>query len=426
MDPLVSVVAARYAATKRLDLTWVEGLRKDFLTLLKNLPRVKDYKTAHELRDAFRVYRTNFDELFFEHFLNRDLKYNLGLSEEDAKWIDKKLRSSAWGFSIELSPPISFADDYHSEDGRFADFQREFPKWKARVQRKALVFWKEIKDFIEWFERVKDKALDVKVPTVENTTLEGFKLVMKGYNSDDEYNQKELEIFKEGLRLYRRRAASVAPILLQKQLPVVVEFKTTLDKGGEYQGDRITFYASSIISKSVPWVAHVMAHEMGHHLFRTYLSKEATDFWYQTIRGDFGDLDIQELLAKWPGDAWAYDFPRVMGDSDPILALQVDAISQNETRRNLSFQTKEDFQKLLDSGQKTISVPKTPITGYANKNPEEAFCETIGMLVAYGPQAVHERVRWWFDTAMPGSVKVATKQGLVARVAARFKAQRWG
>src|ERR1019366_3644240 len=113
MDPLATRVATRFAKQVRLDLAWAEGLRRDFLTLLKNLPRVHDYKTAHVLRNAFRVFRTNFDKLFFEHFLNRDLKYAQGLNESDVQWYDKSLRGPAWTFSIELSLPIDFADDYY-------------------------------------------------------------------------------------------------------------------------------------------------------------------------------------------------------------------------------------------------------------------------------------------------------------------------
>lgn len=419
MDPIVAKVVARVAAKKQMDLAWIEKLRKDFLTLLKNLPRVKDYKTAHELRDALRVYRKNFDDLFFENFMNRDLKYNLGLSEGDAKWVDKNLRSVAWSFSAELgSMPIGFKDDYWNEEALFARFEREFPAWKARTQKKAQVFWKAVKDFITWYEGLHKKPVEVDIPSEDKTVLEGFQLTMLGFKEGDEHNGKELAVFKEGLRLYRRRASAVAPVLLQKQLPVEVEFKATLDKGGEYHSaGYITFYASSALSRGPEWVAHAMAHEMGHHLFKTYLSQDARDFWTQTIKGDFGDLDIKELLEKWPGDIWAFQFPEKIGDTDPVLALQVDAITHDRAFERL--QTKEDFEKLLSEGQKTLRVPKHPITGYANKNPEEAFCETIGLLVAYGPRAVHEKVRWWLDTVLPGAVKVAKMED---RVVERFKA----
>lgn len=410
MDALVLRVAARFAATtQRLDLAWVERLRKDFLTLLKNLPRVKDYRTAHQLRDSLRIYRHNFDELFFEHFLNKELKYSYAdfdLSEGEAKWIDKQLRNVAWTFSAELSSmPIGFKDDYYSEVARFAAFEREAPAWKTRLQRKAQAYWKEMKHIIEWLEGLRQKQFDVKVPTSENATLEGFRLQINGYESDDPYHPEELAIVKEGLKKYRQRASSVAPILLQKQCPIVLEFKSSLDKGGTYADGVVTFYMSSTINKGPDWVVHALAHEMGHHLFKAVLSQDAQTFWHQIIRGDYGDLNVKDLLDKWPGDTWAFDFPKVVGKTDPVLALQVDAISHDQSYGQL--QTKEDFEKLYDAGTRTLRVPKTPITGYANKNPEEAFCEAIGMLVAYGPRAVHERVRMWLDEALPGAVKLA-------------------
>jgi hypothetical protein len=410
-DPVALRVATRFAAIKRLDLAWVESLRKDFLTILKNLPRVKDYETAHELRTVVRRYRENFNTLFFEHFLNNDLKYNLGLSEGDAKWMDKTLRSVAWDFSSDLSNlPIGFKDDYWSEEALFARFEREFPQWKARVQRKAQAFWKAVKTFITWYESNQKSTVDVEVPDEERVVLEGFQLIMQGFKPGNEYNEQELEVLKEGLRVYRRRASAVAPILLQKQVPVFVEFKAALDKGGEYDvgTQTITFWASSIINKGPPWVAHVMAHEMGHHLWRTFLGSDAQEFWVQTIKGDFGDLDVEELVRNWPGNAWAYEMTRYLGDTDPILALQVEALAQDRSTDHLS--TKEDFEALLARGTKKLRTPKTPITGYANKNPEEAFCEAIGLLVAHGPRALHERVRWWLDTALAGAVKVAARR----------------
>jgi hypothetical protein len=301
--------------------------------------------------------------------------------------------------------PIGHADQYHSEESRFQSFEQEYPAWKTRIQRKAQAFWKGMKEVIEYFERVYQKPLTVRVPAVDKVVLEGFQLTLRGYEEEGGWHREALEMLKAGLSAYRRRAATVAPILLRKQLPVECEFKATLDKGGEYHNGYISMYMSSVTSQGPKWVTHIMAHEMGHHLFRTVLSKDTQDFWTQTIQGDFGDLDVRELLDKWPGDAWAFDMIKKIGDSDPIFALQVDAISHD--RAYGSPQTKEDFQKLYDSGVRTLRAPEHPVTGYGNKNPEEAFCEAIGLLVAYGPQTVHERVRWWLQTALPGQVKVA-------------------
>lgn len=397
-----------YAAIEHLDLAWIEKMRKDFLTLTKNLPRVKDYKTAMILKDAFRTYRTRFDEIFFKQFLNRDIKYNVGLTEGDARWFEKTLRNSGWNFSIELALPLQHADDYYSEEARFQAYEAAAPKWKSKVQRRAAAFWKDIKEFVEYYERNFKKPVEVSVPTVDNTTIDGFRLVMRSYNPSEGRDVEALEKFKEGLHLYRSRAAKVAPILLQQQRPIICEFEIALDKGGEYNRgtQTITFHMGSLSSKGPAWVAHALAHEMGHHLFSTYLSSEAQSFWHQTIRGDFGDLDLQEVIDKWPGDSWAFQLPEVLGKTEPILALQIDAFTHDPSYEKL--QTKEDFQGLLDRGQRTVRVPQHPVTGYGNKNPEEAFCETIGLLVAYGPQAVHERVRWWLNTVLPGKFRTAS------------------
>lgn len=397
----------RTARDLQLDLAWIEGLRKDFLTLLKNLPRVHDYKTAHELRAAVNIYRKNFEKVFFEHFLNHDLKQNSEVSESDAKWFDRELRGVAWSFSIELTVPIGYADEYRTEGACFAEFQREFPGWKTRIQRKAQAFWKEMKKFVDFMQARHGKPFNVHVPEEENVQFDGFNLVLHGFDQSSEYNVKELTIIEAGLRWYRARASAVAPILMRRQLPIIVEFAGTLDKGGEYNGSTITMFASSIVNKDPKWVAHVMAHEMGHHMWRSYLSGEAQKFWHETIRGDWGPIDLQELVDKWPGDAWAFQFPEIMGDKDPILALQVDAFTHDSSHKDV--QSKADFQALLDSGVKTLVVPKHPITGYANKSPEEAFCEAIGLLVAHGPAALHEKVRWWLDTAMAGAIKVGSQ-----------------
>lgn len=399
------VVRRVLAAVHRIDLAWVESLRKDFLTLMKNLPRVKDYETATRLKEAFKTFRGHFDELIFKTFLDKEVKYNLGLSESDARYIEQKLRASAWTFAIELTNiPIARAGKYDTEESAFFKFERDLPKWEARMRRGAQAFWKDMKEIITWFEGYHGKALHVKTPTVEKAVLEGFQVVMRGYDDSDEQHREGLEALKEGLRLFRKRAAATAPILLKKLVPLQMEFKSTLDQGGEYeQGTRtIVFYVSSIISKGPFWVVHALAHEMGHHLWHTVLSNETQEFWVQTIKGDYGDLDVAELLAKWPEGAWAFDMTRYLGDKDPILALQAEAVSQD-----YEYNTKEDFQAVLDRGIRTLRTPKTPITGYANKNPEEAFCEAIGILVAYGAQAVHERVRAWLHTAMPGEVKLA-------------------
>jgi hypothetical protein len=416
---------ARTAEVQSLDLAWVERMRKDFLALMKNTARVKDYKTALELNNAFRIFRDRFKELFFEQFLNKQLKHyhdKFNLTEYDSKYIDKKLRSPAWDFATDLGGyPISRSDSYYTEGMRFSDYERALPKWEARMKRSAQGFWKVMREVTEWVESTQ-KKLNIYTPTEEKVTLEGFKLIFNGYQDEDETHGEIVERLKAGLKLYRQQAASRLPMWLKVQRPLFVDFEVKLDKGGEYMsqdGGIIWLYSSGIMRESPGRIAHVIAHEMGHHVWRTYLSGPAIKFWETAISGNYTQLDLRTLLDKWPQDAWAFEMRKYLGDSDPILALQVEALTQ-ESSVGDKYQSKEDFQKLYDSGERTLKVPEIPISGYANKNPEEAFCEAVGLLVGFGPRAVHEVVRGWLGTILDGQIKTASSDISLLRVAANY------
>ena len=175
-----------------------------------------------------------------------------------------------------------------------------------------------------------------------------------------------------------------------------------------YHFQQITIYTSALMQQQPQKVSHFMAHEMGHHLW-SHLSKGARQFWDAAIRQDYGPIDVASLLADWTDESmWAFEFVTYMRDKDPTLALQVDTAWQG-WRGQSKLTKREDFARLLEQGETTVNVPKTPITGYAGKSPEEAFCEAIGMLVGYGPRAVHERVRHWLKITIPGMAKMAER-----------------
>jgi len=413
----------RVAGTVSLDLDWLEKLRKDFLTLLKNMPRIKDYQDGDKVREGIKTYKVRFYDLFFERFLNKHLKYgyaDFGISESDAKYVEKKLRKVGWDFYTELSLPLPYHGTYMDEGTAFVRFKQDSPAWESRIKRKAQVFWKEVREVIEWVHQQPGRGLSVESPDVEIVSIEGFRVEVTGYTNE---HADTMELFKAGLRLYKKQAASRMPILLKKQLPLLVTFEAHIDKGGEYHsrgGGEIEFFASGITNETPGRVAHILAHEMGHHLYKTVLGGEGREFWATAIGGNYGQLDLADVIRAWPGDAWAFELPKLLADKDPILALQVQAFTYDRDHggnRN-EMQKKEDFQALLDKGTKTINVPKIPISGYANKNSEEAFCEAVGLLVGYGPRAVHEVVRGWLDVVLPGQIRTAALSTL--RVAANF------
>lgn len=395
--------SAKTATSVTLDLAWVDGLRKDFLTLMRNLPKVQNFEQANALRQAFSTFRTRFHDLIFERFLNQDLKHDHDLSPGRAEMADSLIRSAAWSFEVELQVPLdtwrlSQGDD--TKEQAFRSYQRQAPKWEAALRRRAQAFWPKMRELLEFFGG-ESRSFQVDVPAQHTEELEGFPCHIQGYRPQD---ADRMEIVKAGLRRYRENASSYLPILLTYQTAIDIDFVPNLEKGGEYLQDHVVLYATAATDPEA--VARILAHEMGHHMWRA-LDQRVTESWSMTVRGDYGELNLQELVQNWPGDAWAFQFGKVLGSTDPILALQVEALSHDRSLAEL--QRKDDFQQLIDRGRTTLLVPQTPITGYANKNPEEAFCEAIGMLVGYGPRAVHERVRHWLDWVLPERAKKASK-----------------
>lgn len=406
-------VAARYAAEMvQIDQPWVDKMRKDFLILMKNLPRVKDYDTAIHLKQGFSLWAKRFAEFFYERFLNR-LKYDRRIPDHVREYLDRKLRSPGWDFYIEADLPITRADDYWSPEARFRQYKEDIKKWEQRIRRKAQVFWRAVKEAVEYYEnrtRYPDEpsALQVEVPSREKTVIEGFQVEVRGFTPGDQIDEEAMPMIRESLKRYRQKAKERMPWMLQKQLPLILEFEATLGTAGRYNHDgTITIYASATINSNPDRMVKTLAHEMGHHLWQ-FLDKGAKEYWHAMIVGDYGKLYIRDLLSKWPGDMWAYEFEEYLADKDPIMSLQLGTIWPGWSG-NRELSKKEDFEDLLDRGVTEVTVPSSPITGYAGKNDEEAFCEAVGMMVAYGPRTVLPQVRKWLETTIPGYVKTASR-----------------
>lgn len=400
MSPAAQRVASRYlrAATQAVDEKFVEQLRKDVLLLLKNVPRVTDEASYEKFRQGVQVWRKHFSAVIFERWLNN---LPVGLDPSFKHHLDKKVRTLAWDLYIDMD----FLSIKWWETARLK-------QWGQRVQRKASALWKELKLSIKNYNnyhktRSNDAELVTEVETRENHVLAGFTIQVKGMDSDDPFHWEMLGRIEDALKAYRQRASQVMPLLLKKQTPMVLDYNAHIDKGGEYfsyERGLIMINPSATVGQvDNKRAVKTLAHEMGHHLFQVAISGEARRDWETTIHGDFDPLRLVDLLKQWPESIeWAHDFVEYMAPKDSILALQVEAITQEHK----GLGKREEFVELSESTP-TVNVPKTPITGYATKNPEEAFCEVIGLLVAYGPRAVHERIRRLIQAILPGQIKLA-------------------
>lgn len=390
-----------------IDTTAVAKLRADVLLLLRNAERVKNYAQLVQFADAVNTFRT-----YFKGFV-ADVSKGLDQARQET-WA-KRVRSDTWDLVITLSVPFERHGSKYaptaSPEEHFLDYQSKAKAWAEKVKRAARKAWKILDDLLTvqgsqtYFQR-QDEQL----------TIEGFTVILRNLGARNAARDRDsLEGFKAALSVYKRRAQRVMPDLLKRKLPLVLVFDCGLDEGGVYKGDHI-LVCSSVKQRDL---AHVLAHEMGHHLWRVSLGADAQEFWTSAVRADYGPLDLEALLAVWPegeSDLWFFDNDE-LARKDPTLYLQVNAVLFPPLRHEKPpFSTRDELAVLVRQGTETVPVPLNPITAYATKNPEEAFCEALGMLVGYGPQAVPALVRRWLQIILP-SLRLEVRSPFKALVA---------
>jgi hypothetical protein len=427
----------------------VDALKAEFIKLMKNVERVKDYREADALRTAIRTWRDHLDNQVFKLLVpaihdhvqtkysvsNADLwrpefKYT---KDEIDKWVtywEKTVREAVYPVLHELlSFPLSRPDDSywtHQKSmsgqwwasqgldpdaevvkGVFDEFKKKSPKWLAKVKRVATPAWKGLRDYLVWTESagVAGRSVPALVPVREtvNLDIEGFKVRLVDFEDDDELHVTALARTRLALKMYRVRAAKVFPWLLQNPLPFHLETDCGLDWAGRYETNHIKLCVMGM-NTSPNAGAHILAHEMGHHVWSVYCSREAAEFWRSAVSADRGTLDLVALQKVWKEGApegHLLDLEKVL-ENDPTLYLQVQTLTHGYGNYGKSiFFSLAELEALIASGTVQYPVPNNPITAYAAKNPEEAFCEAFGMLVGYGPRTVPPMVRQWLGVVLP-------------------------
>lgn len=427
----VRVATTHLARTEPLDSARVEALRKDFLLIVGNIDRITDVETAEKYRQALQRWHDLLSEYGAQIRTNLEGRVRQ-LHEKDppvAKWAQYYIDNMKpwWDFVYEVYGPRSLRDIGHTRRNKpwmaEADVLREIaeegPKWAARTRRKAQLAWKYLKDVVAWTEKsvVYYGADGDRIPLVtekdEKLSLEGFQVVFRGFvDSTNPDVGDELTTLKLALRRYRQRAEKVLPLLIQRQLPLVIEWTWRSHTGGaagmyEYNHIVITPWG---LSRSEPdKLVKTLAHEMGHHIYKHFLSGEMQTFWGLAVRGDYKNLDLREALRVMEtlGDGPSI-VDRKLAETDPILYLQLNTLMDDPTYKHWDLWSATAIREHLAEGKEAIvRVPASPITGYAGKNTEEAFCEAVGLLVTYGPNRLPDKVLGWLKLMLGHQVKFA-------------------
>lgn len=393
-------IESRQYGKNPIDKREVEGRLKYLAPAWELLSEVRRLPSEPEVRDR---HGNPFQAKDVEDERDRLVQFWIGRgeSETEANSITNRYLLSNPSWSRE-----------EAEQKAFEKWEPEAKKWAARVRRKARKAWDEINRLTQWAESWYGGKEPVVViePETRRVSVEGFQTIFRGF--EDSPYQDEIETLREGLRLYRKLASQRAPFLLKYNLPIIVQwtFEPTAPR------DAAAFYERGEIHIT-PWVigkdlrdfVRVMAHETGHHIYRT-MSRESSQAWYRFILSDYRDLDLREALKTLRSLSARTVIGDKVRDSDPILYLQLSSLLNDVRYKHWNLFTPDAIEDHLRAGKDVkVRVPTHPITGYAGKNPEEAFCEALGMLVAYGPRAVLGPVRQFLSAILPGRIKTSSR-----------------
>lgn len=306
-----------------------------------------------------------------------------------------------------------------AEAAAVAKWKAEATKWTRRLRDKARKAWDTLNEYVAWLggARGGTRPLEVVHPEEEIVTLAGFRVVFRGFAESP--HKDKLDAVKTGFERYRAGAAARVPLMLKMTPPIFVEwtFEPTTggDAAGYYTPNRVTITPWAI-GADIDRFVKTLAHEVGHHLFQVYLAGDAATAWSRFIRGDYRDLNLREALAVMGQVGATSIIDKSLMAADPILHLQLSTLMYEPAYKHITdWLFADSIREYLEKGgSPVVRVPIHPITGYSGKNSEEAFCEALGNLVAYGPKAVPNVVLGMLRSVLGGKMKIA------ARVAAAW------
>ena len=403
-DKTISESSIAEPAKENKDI--IDKFRSDYLTLLRNCDRVKNYQELESLQKALRLYKSSLEATFSFYGQYKStidmgrmpiasaLK-NTGLSTEQSKSIAMYWRDELWAFLSALGTPYRWSKDERRSDEKMAleDFESTKKAWKASVDRYARKFWKRVKS---GFDLLDQKHLDIQVPKETSINVKGHPVVLIGYQ--EQKQKKYFEKMKLGLETALDLSRKKFPALFPKNLIVVFDFI-----GDSFES---FYHKNSLLGDghslfTLTYLAHDQAlktilHEAAHHYYQTILSKQAKDYWGEIFLANQNNtMDLKKLVSIWEkhpdSSIYRLQSHEIIEKFDRQLAIQLNSLVELNALRKKAppFESLDDVQKLIKDG-KTVQVPKMLASWYSGKNSEEMFTETVAYYLTEGNKAVPE------------------------------------
>ena len=248
--------------------------------------------------------------------------------------------------------------------------------------------------------------------------IQGFTCIF--VDAKDDQIEDAIDKIEKALDRINKTAKKYLPFVLKYKVPLYFSFGKTVfctpavqthstlqfQVDGCYLSNRKLIEILYLENIKPNILSGVIAHELGHHIFRNYLSDKAKEFWYDIVNGVTENLTIRKVFGE--SDNYvetikdAYRTPKTLTNYQSLREKQIFIKKlEQDLDIDLSRVSKEQLHFLIYQNLDTpIRIHKVPMTVYANTNPEEAFCEFLRMLFQNQLFMIDRSWRKYFETTM--------------------------
>lgn len=405
-----------------------DAMHRQLLGIIRQVVAAADYHQAVEAVARTRAFQDSFANLFLASNDGTEKsmfdKAVYAMAKKKWPWMGHAgleervgvykswFYDEAVAFYNVLVPYLRMPNAYSSEAGCFREFESNKKAWARKVREKSKEAFRAIASIDDYLPGHVDSGVSLPIHQPVNVEMAGFSVVVMDHDDSDPIRGRneaqQIRTVRAGMELFRLRGKQSFPWLIERAVPIRLFMGIGSEEcGAKYEG-RVggrSYIDMWIGLLSTPAsVAAVVAHEMGHHYWRVVLDDKAKAAWTDMVAKPKVMVDPKDILSSIPPGERFLD--RHLQKNDPLTSIRLASMYYDPAYRT-HVSTRGEIEDLAADGVK-LQLPKYPITGYAAKNQEEAFCEAVSTLVAYGPNYVHDHVLKWLRTATGGAARPST------------------
>lgn len=398
--------------TLTLTPAWIEGLRQEVLRILRTVESASTYAEATSIRQYLAAWVPAFEDrmMHLADAAQRVLAPGDRFDAEPVRAVRTLARDLAHRLLYEFDErPLGHhlaPDDF--ERWTFATWLRTRDASVRRLRELAQRLWRALREAHDAAAH-RGATLTLTAEEPRPYRLAGFDVALVG-DAQVPGAGDFVRRFERILRVLRERLDRVMPGAAALFCPIVLVWGAGYDARlmGQYfpASEVIEMYSEGLEGVRDDGVVAAVAHEGGHHLWRRVLDSAARAEWAAFVEQSLVTLDLATLRAAWEtaqamvGEPLSLlEVAQVLRAHDPRLALQVESLLNLP---DAPWRPDVTLAELDAAASRTSpKVLRDPITAYARKNAQDAFCEALALLIGYGGHTLPGDVRQWLRVVVP-------------------------